>query len=418
MDLTKPIDITAVQSAVKKHQNLLVSIRDKEASNLLKLFALLPGIKDSITIGRTELGSVSRGYTGTFLGQLEAGKIVPRTLTVHPVVMEMDDEPERYRRWYLGDVAGGIIPNSHPFEIWLNNYGVSCASEDLAAALLTAKRDATKLAQGVQYAFDGPLTILQAEITANNIAVAKGNMYQTGALSRANVGDKLLAMWRSRKKSFRDKQSEMWISSDVMDLYVDWLEDQGVHITGTTSEATEETTFLRNTSKKVRLVVVPYMPEGSQFVQLMMPRTWFYGFDKNSDMNQLKPFASGNPYHYTATGKYVIGFQIVSINELIFCCNDQPISPNSLSVNATLAVTAGETGALSVETNSPGAITYSSSDETVATVSNKGVVTGVGAGTATITVAQAASNTFPAATKTVAVTVSAAEQAAAGSGGN
>ena len=410
MDLTKPIDITAVLAAVKKHQDLLVSIRDKEAAKLLMLFAPMPGVKDSVTIGRTELGSVSRGYTGKFLGQLESGKIVPRTLTVYPVVMEMDDEPERYRRWYLGDIAGGLIPNSHPFELWLNNYGVACASEDLAAALLTAKRNPSKLEDGVKYAFDGPLTIIQTELTAGNIAVYKGNMYQTGALTRANVGTKLLEMWRSRSESFRSKLSEMWISSDVMNLYVDWLEDQGVHVTGTTGEATEETTFLRNTSKKVKLVEVPYMPEGSQFVMLMMPRTIFYGFDKEADMKQLKPFDSGNPYHYTAAGKYVIGFQLVSLNPLIFCCNDQPISPNSLNATTPLTVTAGATAAIDFETNSPGEITFTSSDTSKATVSDEGVVTGVAEGTATITIAQAAFNTYPAATKTVSVTVEAAAQ--------
>ncbi len=405
MDLTKPIDITAVQAAVKKHQDLLVSIRDKEASKLLSLFAPMPGVKDSITIGRTELGSVSRGYTGVFLGQLKSGKIVPRTLTVRPVVMEMDDEPERYRRWYLGDIAGGIVPNSHPFEIWLNNYGIQCASEDLAAALLTAKYDATKLADGVQYAFDGPLTIVQAEITAGNIAVAKGNMYATGALTRANCGDKLLAMWRSRSESFRSAKSEMWISGDVMDLYTDWLEDQGVHVTGTLGEAADETTYLRNTQKMVKLVVVPYMPEGSQFVQLMMPRTIFYGFDNNADMKQLNPFASGNPYHYTAVGKYVIGFQYVSIHPLIYCCNDQPISPVNITVEDTLSVAKDATADLGVISNSPGAITYASSDTSKATVSDEGVVTGVAAGSATITITQAAFNTYPAVTKTVTVTV-------------
>ncbi|MBR0202424.1 MAG: hypothetical protein IJQ44_08195 [Bacteroidaceae bacterium] len=325
MNLTKPIDITAVLAAVKKHQDLLVSIRDKEAAKLLMLFAPLPGVKDSVTIGRTELGSVSRGYTGEFLGQLKSGRIMPRTLTVHRVVMEMDDEPERYRRWYLGDIAAGIIPNTHPFELWLNNYGIQCASEDLAAALLCAKHNENKLKDGVQYSFDGPLTIVEEDIADGNISVAKGNMYATGELTRANVGTKLLEMWRSRPKSFRDKASEMWISSDVKDLYVDWLEDQGVHVTGTTGEATQETKYLRNTGGKVRLVEVPYMPANSQFVQLMLPRTIFYGFDKNSDMNHLNPFPSGNPYHYTATGSYVIGFQLVSINPLIYCCNERPI---------------------------------------------------------------------------------------------
>ncbi len=325
MDPTKPIDITGVIGAVKKHQDLLVSVRDKDAAALLSLFASIPGVKDSIVIGRTELGSVSRGYTGEFLGQLKSGAIKPRTLKVYRVVMELEDEPERLRRTYIAEVYGHIVPNTHPFEVWLNNYGIQCASEDLAAGLLCAMRNEAKLKDGVQYAFDGPLTIVEKEIAAGEISVAKGNMYTTGILTRANVGDKLLAMWRSRPKSFRDKPSEMWISSDVMDLYTDWLEDQGVHVSGTTGEATDETTYLRNTGKKVKLVEVPYMPEGCQFVQLMEPRTIFYGFDKSSDMKQLLPFASGNPYHYTATGSYLIGFQLVSINKLIYCCNDQPI---------------------------------------------------------------------------------------------
>ena len=138
---------------------------------------------------------------------------------------------------------------------------------------------------------------------------------------------------------------------------------------------------------------------------MMMPRTIFYGFDNNADMKQLNPFASGNPYHYTAVGKYVIGFQYVSIHPLIYCCNDQPISPVNITVEDTLSVAKDATADLGVISNSPGAITYASSDTSKATVSDEGVVTGVAAGSATITITQAAFNTYPAVTKTVTVTV-------------
>ena len=124
MDLKTPIDITEVIGAVKEHQDLLTTLDAEEAGMVLQHFTPIPGVKDSIVLGRTTLGKVSRKYTGQFVGTKEAGKIVPRTLTVYPCVMEMDDEPERYRRSYITEVKGGLDPESHPFEIWLINYGI------------------------------------------------------------------------------------------------------------------------------------------------------------------------------------------------------------------------------------------------------------------------------------------------------
>lgn len=141
MDLTTPIDIQAVIGAVKKHKDLLVTLDAEEAGDILKHFTPIPGVKDSITLGRTTLGKISHKYTGHFVGQVSNGKIVPRTLKVYPCVMEMDDEPERYRRTYITEVKGGLYPKEHPFEIWLNNYGIKCASKELHDVILIAKYD-------------------------------------------------------------------------------------------------------------------------------------------------------------------------------------------------------------------------------------------------------------------------------------
>ena len=124
MNLESPIDIQAVIGAVKKHRDLLVTLRSQEAGDILQHFTPISGVKDSITLGRTTLGKISHKYTGKFIGQVSNGKVVPRTLKVYPCVMEMDDEPERYRRTYITEVDGGLDPNKHPFEIWLINYGI------------------------------------------------------------------------------------------------------------------------------------------------------------------------------------------------------------------------------------------------------------------------------------------------------
>ena len=98
MDFKAPIDITTVLTAVKKHRDILKAVDKLDASEVLKHFTPVPGITDSLELGKVEGGSISSKYTGKFTAGKYLGKIVPRRLVVRPVVMEMSDEPERYRR--------------------------------------------------------------------------------------------------------------------------------------------------------------------------------------------------------------------------------------------------------------------------------------------------------------------------------
>ena len=325
IDLTTPIDVSEVTGAVREHQDLLTSLDAEQASAVLQHFTPIPGVKDSIVLGRTTLAKISRKYTGQFVGEKKAGKIVPRTLTVRPCVMEMDDEPERYRRTYIAEVAGGLDPESHPFEIWLINYGIKCSSQELHDVIMTADYNSEKY--DLADSFDGVGTILMDEKTATNISVEKGNMVATEEFSRANIGDELLKLYRNMPSTFRNKSDiKMFISSDLGDMYDDWLTDQGVVVIGSDAE-TANSKYLRNTNKKVELVRLTNMPEGSQLVILTSKLNICYGFDKPDDFNRLVPFQSGNPYHFTAAGKYVIGFQFVSLDKSEICINDKPLTP-------------------------------------------------------------------------------------------
>lgn len=325
-DLTSPIDIQAVIGAVRAHGNLLVTLQSLAAAEILQHFTAMPGIRDSYTLGRTEIGSISRRYTGIFKGQVKNGKIVPRTLIVRPCVMEMADEPERYRRAYITEVAGGLDPKRHPFEIWLNNYGIQCASQDLHAVLLTAKYDAATADDDLATAFDGPLTILMAEKAAGNISKAKGNLFETGTLTRANIGTKLLAMYRALPSVTKRHVVKMHMSEELGEMYDDWLDDQGVLVTGSGAETSGQQ-YLRSTNKRCEIVRLTGMPAGSQFVWITVKENQVWGFDKTSDMNRILPFNAGNPYLYTAAGKYVIGFQFVSLDKQLLLINDQPVTP-------------------------------------------------------------------------------------------
>ena len=325
MDLTNPIDITEVIGAVKAHQDLLTALDAEEAASVLQHFTPIPGVRDSIVLGRTTLMKVSRKYTGQFIGSKEAGKIVPRTLKVYPCVMEMDDEPERYRRTYITEVAGGLNPDTHPFELWLINYGIKCASKELHDVMLVA--DYNTEGDDLVDSFDGLGTILMDEKTATNISVEKDNMIATEEFSRANIGDELLKIYRHMPKTFRNKSDiKMFISADLGDMYDDWLADQGVFVLGSGAE-TADTKYLRNTKGKVELVRLTNLPEGSQLVILTSKLNVCYGYDDPSDFSSLNPFANGNPYHFTAAGKYVLGFQFVSLDKSELCINDKPLTP-------------------------------------------------------------------------------------------
>ena len=134
------------------------------------------------------------------------------------------------------------------------NYGIKCASNDLHDVLLIADYDPDTTETGLETSFDGPFTILMDEVAAEAISVDNGNMFATGELTRANIGTKLLEMYRHMPNTFKKRKDiKMYISHDLGELYDDWLDDQGVLVSGSGAETAGQQ-YLRNTNKKVELV--------------------------------------------------------------------------------------------------------------------------------------------------------------------
>lgn len=326
MDLKKPIDIEAVNTTVRKHKDVLVALDMLDVKDVLKDCTPMPGVTDSITLGRVENGSIAKKYTGVFLGADNMGKIVPRTLTVNTVVAEMADEPERYRRTFISEVRGGLwsADAKHPFEVWLIQHGINLASQDMHNSIFIAKFDSSSEKKAIENAYTGWGSILMDEKTSGNISTEKKNMFATGVLSRADIGDKLLSMWRNMPKTFRRKESLLWISEDMADMYDDWLKDETTQLADTDVAGAQ---YLKGTNKRCRIKRTSAFPENSQLALLTTRANMVYGFDKISDMTGMKAFMSGNPYLFTATMKFVFGCQFVSINPSELCINDQPLTP-------------------------------------------------------------------------------------------
>lgn len=94
----------------------------------------------------------------------------------------------------------------------------------------------------------------------------------------------------------------------------------------------------------------------------------------------------------------------------------QPIDPTISFANSTVSLTVGDTYTQTVSTNSDGAVSYSSSTPSVATVSNTGQVTALSAGTTTITASVSATSSYNAASVSYSINVSNAASPYTGSG--
>jgi len=317
MDLTLPIDIQQVNNTAVKYSNMLKGLNMMMLNDILLNCTPVLGVQDSVKLGKVEHGSIAKKYTGTFTGDQALGTVVPRTLTVYPVVAEMSDEPERYRRSFITEVAGGLDPNKHPFELWLIQHGINLASEDMFYNIFAAKYQAGST---IATAFDGWLSIIDADILSGLISAVNKNLYVgDAAITRANAGDYLLDMWRSRHKALRNLNTEMWLPLAVADLYDDWYRDE--HDNPPFVDQAGQT-FLEGSNGKCRLLRSAAMPEGSQKIILTTRENMVYGTDKLEDLKKMVPFPSGNPYKFTAAMKFVWGTQFISIHEREFATND------------------------------------------------------------------------------------------------
>jgi hypothetical protein len=320
VDLTRPIDITAVNDTRIEYGDLLKGLNTLMAQDILQDCFPALGIQHSRMVGNVEHGTILSKYDGIFHGDKKIGTLVPRVLTVYPVVAEMSDEPERYRNTFIADVAGNLWAKNLPFELWLIQFGISVASEELYYSLFPAKRNEGAGHKSVNDSFDGWFTVIDDDITAGRISAANHNLYADGPITRANAGDYLLAMWRSRHETLRNKATTLWMSEDVGDLYDDWYRDE--HDSPPNIDTAGQQ-FLDGSNGRVRVRRTGAIPTGSQRVFITTRPNMLYGTDKLEDMKAMQAFNSGNPYRFTAAMKFVFGTQFASVNEREFAVNDR-----------------------------------------------------------------------------------------------
>lgn len=315
-----PINIEAVNNTAVLYGDVLKGIDKLKTASLLANLMVMPDIQSSLILGKTESGTITKKYDGQFDGDKNIGEIVPRTLNVYPVVAEISDEPERYRRSFISRLATNMWNQAHPFELFLLQHGIDLADEEMFYAIFVAKRSEDPNKKKITDSFDGFFTLIDTDITTGLISSVKENLYANGAITRANAGDYLLEMWRTRHAVLQEADTNMWISTALGNLYDDWYRDE--HDNPPFVDQSGQM-FLEGTGGKCKLVRTNAFPSTSQRVILTKRTNMYCGTDKLSDLKSMRAFVSGNPYKYTATMKFVWGTQFESINKREFCVNDR-----------------------------------------------------------------------------------------------
>lgn len=319
IDLTKPIDISVFNNTGVQHSKDIKTLNMLKAEDALKFFSLEMDVKDSRKIYEfNPTGGNSKKYNKNFTGG-SIGEMTGRTITVYPIVYEMSDEPERYRRTFINDIALKKADETTLFELWLRQRGIEAASEELYNAIWIAKRDEDENKKGIEYAFDGIETIIEADIASEEISTSKKNLYDAGeAFNVGNIGESLLEQFRGAHQTFKEKGGVMIMNHTLAEMYDSWYQAQ--HDKPPMIDTAGQM-FLEGTNGKCKIIRLGCIPAESQRVVLTSDMNLCYGIDNLNDLKNLRAFPSGNPYTFDATLKYVFGTQIRSIHPRNFVTN-------------------------------------------------------------------------------------------------
>ena len=251
----------------------------------LKHMTIRRGVRGDETVGTYESGAEVRPYK-TGKNATDTGKFGARTLTT-----------------YLGDV----VEEFDPYQLFATVYGESFSSlterkeadivRDMALAM--AKTVSSKLGKALFKAvrnsdgtstmdlFNGFNTIAATEITAGNIAVAKGNLVEVNAITELNAGDVLEQIYDAASDELKDQDNKrMYVSSAIKSAYAKWCL--------ATLGAVAYNKNLLHFDESVELVALPGL-KGSNYIIFSTTNNMLVGCDQMSDQERAKIRECDNP---------------------------------------------------------------------------------------------------------------------------
>ena len=308
----------------------------------LKHMTIRKGVRGDETVGGYASGAELRPYKSDGKGATDTGAFFGRTLTT-----------------YLGDV----VEEFDPYQLFSTVYGESFSSlterkeadvvKDMALAM--AKHVSAKLgkvlfsavrnASGTTTAalFNGFDTIAAAEVTAGNMSAAIGNYGEFNAITAANAGDVLKAIYSSASDELKESDNlKMYVSQAILDKYEEWC-------LATLGSVVYNQTYAQNVLHFNRNIeIVPMVGlKNSAYVYFSTKDNMLVGMDQQSDAEKAKIRECDNPKALQFFMCLYWGVQFQSIKpEFLFVAKLSAASEPAVTGDALvdgLAATAGST---------------------------------------------------------------------------
>lgn len=315
------VDISKVQQYAEKHKKELLNLAVMNAEVIEKM-DLVAGVTDKYTMTELEFKKIFKPYAKEWDPDPDKAQLIPRTGRVEIGQVELEEEPLRYRKTYLGNVLKkGVNPDDHPFEKAFLEGIVKRVSNDINDDLAffgdygLRQNPNPAIAKSVKAINNGFFTIIDTEIAAGNISEAKGNLIKTGSINRTNAVAKLKAFYRkacAKMPALRSQTVRLYISYEVYDAY----NDNYQAINGALPYNKEfQKTFLEGSAN--RCILEPMSSMGiSKRIMLGPFENFKVLVDQVSDQEDITVFNPGNPKVMGFFLAAAIGFEFMTLSAL------------------------------------------------------------------------------------------------------
>ncbi len=279
-----------VNSSAKYRKDILAMPVVALMATMLTHMTLRQGIRGDETVGGAKSDAELRPYRSQ-KGATDTTSIIARTITT-----------------YLGDV----VEEFDPYQLFTTVYGEQwddlterkeadiVKTLSLAQAKTISKKLAKAIFNGVRNAsgtttaelFNGFDTIAASEITAGNLAAAKGNYIEVDTITDANAGDVLKHIYDEASEELTDEPVlKMFIPKKVKQHYENWcVAEFGAAVYNTSFNKGT----LHGTDNTVELVGLTAM-KGSNYIYLTTKSNMLVGCDQKSSQEKVKIRECDNP---------------------------------------------------------------------------------------------------------------------------
>ncbi len=287
-------------------ENLLQSILVENKS--FEHMTPLAGIKDEEPILDIDMGNLIKPYAKAWTPSANAIDPTPRIMKVRTMKVEIELEPLKYEKTYLGHfLREGTNVENLPFERFLMDKIAQKAKEQIeTAAIFKGVYNAVGTAPADT--MDGLNKIVADEITATNIAPTV-----TGVITSSTAVAQLESLFDVVPEEWRETDFKMFVSPEIKQWY---NRDYRTKFGAVSHNQEFDKKYIEGT--RCEIVGMPGLA-GSQRIHLVPMWNIFWGTDLVSDMGTVS--VERNHWTLDVMMAFKVGVQIGSLQ--YYWCNDQ-----------------------------------------------------------------------------------------------